>query len=53
MSKKIISFEITCEGHVVAPITKNYKLMSNCEKIKLKKHLIFMASLIKLKKKTN
>ncbi len=47
--KKLISFEITSEGHVVAPITKNYSKMSNDEKLKLKKHLIFHSKMIKVK----
>lgn len=50
MAKKLISFEITCEGHVVAPITRHYSKMTDEEKIKLKKHLLFYSKHIKLKR---
>ena len=50
MAKKIISFEFTCEGNVVAPITKHYSKMNNDEIIKLKEHLIFHEKRLKVKK---
>lgn len=48
--KRLISFELTCEGHIVAPITKRFSKMTDKEKTKLKKHLIFISKRIKLKR---
>lgn len=49
MAKKLISFEITSEGYVVAPITKYFSKITNKEKLALKNHLLFIAKRIKVK----